>query len=271
MAAISAPATLSPENQVGLATLARMLELASGFTLAFVRVNHASLRDRLVDELLARFPQKNILRLTLRPPLEDGTVVHGVVTQLLDAAGDSRPDAIFVLGLDTMFDPAARDSPALDILNLNRSYLAKRFACPVVFWIAEFGMRELMSRAPDFWRIRSGTYYFVGESEDARSTLARARRGRLRLEPRSAREARAHGDFAPCAEGDRARRAVGHAGDGGGFIPTWTGIGVRRLRGWRPRALRAGAGALSEDRRPPGRGQLRTKPRRCRPRAVPLR
>src|ERR1019366_284025 len=177
MAAISAPATLSPENQVGLATLARMLELASGFTLAFVRVNHASLRDRLVDELLARFPQKNILRLTLRPPLEDGTVVHGVVTQLLDAAGDSRPDAIFVLGLDTMFDPAARDSPALDILNLNRSYLAKRFSCPVVFWIAEFGMRELMSRAPDFWRIRSGKYHFVGETEDARSTLERVEDG----------------------------------------------------------------------------------------------
>src|ERR1022692_330335 len=177
MASVSAPVALSPENQVELATLTRMLELASGFTLAFVRVNHASLRDRLVDELLGRFPQKNILRLTLRPPLEDGTVVHGVVTQLEDAVGDGHPDAIFVVGLDAMFDPAARDSPALDILNLNRSYLAKRFSCPVVFWVAEFGMRELMSRAPDFWRIRSGTYHFVGENEDARSTLDRLRDG----------------------------------------------------------------------------------------------
>jgi hypothetical protein len=34
---------------------------ATGFTLAFVRVNHASLRERLADELLARFPQRNIL------------------------------------------------------------------------------------------------------------------------------------------------------------------------------------------------------------------
>src|ERR1022692_2862456 len=177
MASVSAPVALSPENQVELATLTRMLELASGFTLAFVRVNHASLRDRLVDELLGRFPQKNILRLTLRPPLEDGTVVHGVVTQLEGAVGTGHPDAIFVFGLDTMFDPAARDSPALDILNLNRSYLAKRFSCPVVFWIAEFGMRELMSRAPDFWRIRSGTYHFVGESEDARATLGRVEDG----------------------------------------------------------------------------------------------
>ena len=177
MAAISAPAILSPENQVEFAALRRMLELASGFTLAFVRVNHASLRNRLVEDLLARFPQKNILRLTLRPPLEDGTVVHGVVTQLLDAVGEGHPDAIFVFGLDTMFDPAARDSPALDILNLNRSYLAKRFTCPVVFWVAEFGMRELMSRAPDFWAIRSGTYHFVGESEHARSTLDRLRDG----------------------------------------------------------------------------------------------
>jgi tetratricopeptide (TPR) repeat protein len=172
MAAISPPATLSPENQVELATLERMLDLASGFTLAFVRVNHPSLRDRLVGELWAHFPQKNILRLNLRPPLEDGTVVHGVLTQLEGAVSDGHPDAIFVFGLDAMFDPAARDSPALDILNLNRSYLAKRFTCPVVFWVAEFGMRELMYRAPDFWRIRSCTYHFVGESEDARSTLA---------------------------------------------------------------------------------------------------
>jgi hypothetical protein len=177
MAAVSAPVTLSPENQVEFATLTRMLELASGFTLAFVRVNHTSLRDRLAEDLLARFPQENILRLTLRPPLEDGTVVHGVVTQLEDAVGDGHRDAIFVFGLDAMFDPAARDSPALDILNLNRSYLAKRFCCPVVFWIAEFGMRELMSRAPDLWRIRSGTYHFVGENEDARSTLERVEDG----------------------------------------------------------------------------------------------
>ena len=49
MAAVSAPVTLSPENQVELATLTRMLELASGFTLAFVRVNHTSLRDRLAE------------------------------------------------------------------------------------------------------------------------------------------------------------------------------------------------------------------------------
>jgi hypothetical protein len=88
MAAVSAPVTLSPENQVEFATLARMLELASGFTLAFVRVNHASLRDRLVEELLARFPQRTFFASTLRPPLEDGTVVHGVVTQLLDAVGE---------------------------------------------------------------------------------------------------------------------------------------------------------------------------------------
>ena len=109
MAAIAPPVSLSAENQVEFAALARMLHLAEGFRLAIVRVNHASLRDCVVGELRARFPQKKILRVTLKPPLEDGTVVHGVVTQLEDAVGDSRPDGIFVFGLDAMFDPAARD------------------------------------------------------------------------------------------------------------------------------------------------------------------
>ena len=130
-----------------------------------------------MNELRARFPLKKILSVTLKPPLEDGTIVHGVVTQLEEALGDSHPDAIFVFGLDAMFDPAAPSAPALDILNLNRDYLVKRFPCPVVFWIAEFGVRELMSRAPDFWAIRSGTYHFVGETEDARSTLERVEDG----------------------------------------------------------------------------------------------
>jgi len=176
-AAIAPPVSLSAENQVEFAAIVRMLHLAEGFRLAFVRVNHASLRDCVVGELRARFPEKKILALTLKPPLEDGTVVHGVVTQLQEAVGGGHPDAIFVFGLDAMFDPAARDSPALDILNLNRDYLVKRFLCPVVFWVAEFGVRELMSRASDFWAIRSGTYHFVGETEDARSTLERVEDG----------------------------------------------------------------------------------------------
>jgi hypothetical protein len=80
MAAISASVSLSAENQVEFAALGRMLNLAEGFRLAFVRVNHASLRDQLADELRARFPEKKIFCVNLKPPLEDGTVVHGVVT-----------------------------------------------------------------------------------------------------------------------------------------------------------------------------------------------
>jgi|HubBroStandDraft_1064217.scaffolds.fasta_scaffold43537_2 hypothetical protein len=48
MAAIAPPVSLSAENQVEFATLARMLHLAEGFRLAFVRVNHVSLRDCVV-------------------------------------------------------------------------------------------------------------------------------------------------------------------------------------------------------------------------------
>ena len=95
----------------------------------------------------------------------------GVVAQLEDRLGDAHPGALFVHGLEGMFDPSLEQSPKLDILNLNRDFFAKRFPWPVVFWVPEFAMREFSRQAPDFWSWRSGTYHFVGQEGDAGETL----------------------------------------------------------------------------------------------------
>ena len=159
-------AALSVENQVELTALCNMLELAGGFTLGFARVNHPKLRLRLVEAIRRRLPEKPINELTLDPRSESG-----VVAQLEETLADERPSALFVHGLDAMFDLTERQSPAMDVLNLNRNYLGKRFPFPVVFWLPEFAMRELSRQAPDFWAWRLGTYYFVGEEGDAAETL----------------------------------------------------------------------------------------------------
>jgi tetratricopeptide (TPR) repeat protein len=162
----------SVHNPVELAALTRMLELAQGFTLGFARINHPSLRERLVREIRRRFPRKRIAEVTL-----DRGAAGGVVTQLEKALGEERPEALFVYGLEGMFDLQVEQSPAMDILNLNRNYCGKRFPWPVVFWLPEFAMRELSRQAPDVWAWRSGTYYFIGEEEDARQTLGRLEEG----------------------------------------------------------------------------------------------
>ena len=159
-------AALSVENQVELTALCNMLELAGGFTLGFARVNHPKLRARLVEEIRRRLPGKAISELTLDPRSESG-----IVAQLEEAFGQQKLDGVFLYGLDAMFDLTTRQSPAMDVLNLNRNYFGKRFPFPVVFWLPEFAMRELSRQAPDFWAWRSGTYYFVGGEGDAAETL----------------------------------------------------------------------------------------------------
>ena len=166
MATKAQQAALSVENQVELTALCNMLELAGGFTLGFARVNHPKLRARLVEEIRRRLPGKAINELTLDPRSESG-----VVAQLEEAVGHQKLDGVFLYGLDAMFDLTTRQSPAMDVLNLNRNYFGKRFPFPVVFWLPEFAMRELSRQAPDFWAWRSGTYYFVGEEGDAAETL----------------------------------------------------------------------------------------------------
>ncbi|MBI3472273.1 MAG: tetratricopeptide repeat protein, partial [Candidatus Solibacter usitatus] len=154
------------DNQVELRALCNMLRRAKGFTLGFARVNHPGLRERLVAQVLSGLPDLSIHELTLDPASP-----VGVVAQIENFLGDRRPDAMFVYGLESVFDLRVRQTHALDILNLNRDYFARRFPWPVVFWTPEFGMREFSRQAPDFWSGRSGAYHFIGESEDARQTL----------------------------------------------------------------------------------------------------
>lgn len=168
---------LDGDNLIELECLMRMLARAGGFTLAFVRVNHVSLREAIVAAVGERLPGRQILDFTLAAMPENGIIERGVVTQLEQYVGQRHPDAMFVYGLETMFDPALEGSAALEILNLNRGYFGKKFPWPMVFCLPDFGMREMIRRAPDFWAWRSGTYHFVGGSEDARQTVERLAEG----------------------------------------------------------------------------------------------
>jgi hypothetical protein len=164
---VQAPAIIKAENEIELRALANMLSMAQGFTLGFAWVNHVSLRDNVVTELRQRLG-KRFLEVKLDP-----RSANGIVTQMENEVGEASPDALFVYGLDSMFDLTVRQTAALENLNLNRGYFGKRFPFPVVFWVAEYGMREFSRQAPDFWSWRSGTYHFIGDDEDARQTADR--------------------------------------------------------------------------------------------------
>ncbi|MBI3682845.1 MAG: tetratricopeptide repeat protein [Acidobacteria bacterium] len=147
-------------------------------------MNHPGLRERLVAELRNRGCAFHEIALDPNSPL-------GIVDQIESAIGADRPPAIFVYGLESMFDLRVRQNHAMDMLNMNRNYFVKRFPLPVVFWVPEFGMRELARQTPDFWSGRSGTYSFAGESGDAAETIERLRPGfDWNLSPKERKERR---------------------------------------------------------------------------------
>ncbi len=161
-----AVASLADDNREELEALCRMLTRASGFRLGFAVANHPSLRSRLAQDIRAACGiQPDEVTLNPRVP-------EGIVAQLERAVGEKRPRALLVHGLESMLDLTVRQSPAMDLLNLNRDYCWQRFPWPVVFVAPLFAVREFARQAPDFWSGRTGVYRFTGDHDDIRETLA---------------------------------------------------------------------------------------------------
>ena len=162
----AAAPTPADENRHELAALCRMLTRASGFRLGFAVANHPTLRRRIAQDCA------QACGLHPREVTLDGQAPEGIVAQLERAVGDDQPAALFVYGLESLLDLRLRQSPAMDLLNLNRDYCWQRFPWPVVFVAPLFAVREFARQAPDFWSGRTGVYRFTGDRGDIKETLA---------------------------------------------------------------------------------------------------
>lgn len=158
--------TPAEENRQELEALCRMLTRASGFRLGFVVANHPSVRQRIAEDC------ERTCGVRPREVTLDEHAPEGIVAQLERAVGDDQPTALVVHGLESMLDLRLRQSPAMDLLNLNRDYCWQRFPWPVVFVAPLFAVREFARQAPDFWSGRTGVYRFTGDRDDIKETLA---------------------------------------------------------------------------------------------------
>src|SRR5205809_2147889 len=112
--------TLSPEDRAELDAMSRMIERAQAFVLAFVVINHPSLRDALIEAYRAEVCPGAIMTVKL-----NSTTLAGIVAQIereVDSAGEGSYRAAFVTGLESMLEIAGSPLPYLEDLNLSRSY-----------------------------------------------------------------------------------------------------------------------------------------------------
>ncbi|MBV9743790.1 MAG: tetratricopeptide repeat protein, partial [Acidobacteriia bacterium] len=162
------PPPLSADNAAELDAVCRMIQRAGGCVLGFCWVNHPGLRERLVAEAKSRLAGFDIAEIEV-----NRVAGEGIVEQWERFLGTRRPAALFVYGIEHVFDYAAGYTHQIAILNLNRGYIAQRFPYPIVFWAPDFAMVEFSRQAPDTWSVRSGSFHFTGGPTETLETIQR--------------------------------------------------------------------------------------------------
>ncbi|NER94610.1 MAG: hypothetical protein F6J86_12345 [Symploca sp. SIO1B1] len=127
------------ENDRTLQTLTRSLTQSPGrFSLILVRCNYTSLRDRILTQLCEQCSIE-IRQLTLFPSAKT------LYTTIVNEFGEQPTDALMVLGLESVM---ALDD-LLGATNKVRDQF-RSFPFPVVLWVTDRVLRQLMRVAPDF-------------------------------------------------------------------------------------------------------------------------
>jgi len=127
------------ENDRTLQTLTRSLTQSPGrFSLILVRCNYTSLRDRIVAQVCKQCSIE-IRQLNLFPSTKT------LYTTIVNEFGEQPTDAVMVLGLESVM---ALDD-LLGATNKVRDQF-RSFPFPVVLWVTDRVLRQLMRVAPDF-------------------------------------------------------------------------------------------------------------------------
>ena len=154
------PPGLSPQNTVEVAALLRHLHRTRGFSLALVVVNHPTTRDEVLTHLV---------RATVGLEVRLRRGAGGPVSQVEASLGSGSPTAVFLVGLELLVEDGP--SAALDNLNLNRDFLARRLACPLVILGPAWLAGSLARGATDLWSVRSNVFELVGDAKAGRATI----------------------------------------------------------------------------------------------------
>jgi WD40 repeat protein len=134
------PNDFTVHNDHVLTRLAWAIEASKGqFSLILARCNYASLREQMVQRLRERCPvpiQVILLKHTVKT----------LYTTIRDELGKEQPEALMVLGLESVRDIAR----VLTSTNQVREEFRKNFPFPLVLWVNDEIGEKLIRLAPDF-------------------------------------------------------------------------------------------------------------------------
>ncbi|NOQ36034.1 MAG: tetratricopeptide repeat protein [Methylococcaceae bacterium] len=130
----------------------KAMQRCNGFGLYFLRCNTLDLRDELLPVIKGALA-KPIVELDIDP--KNDIYVDAQVSQLMETAPDNA--VVFIYGLEKLF--YLKERPLMEELNWRRGHYG-RVEHPIVFWLPEFLITEILTYAPDFADWYSGVYEF---------------------------------------------------------------------------------------------------------------
>jgi tetratricopeptide (TPR) repeat protein len=141
MTSLTTTASIDETNQRALATLARSITVSQGrFALSLVRCNYTALRHRLMPQLKAASPVQ-IQEITLSRNLTN------LWLPLANAAAHQKQRALMVYGLEDVENLV----DLLQNLDTEQDKLTALCQIPVVLWLTEESLSQLVRLAPGFY------------------------------------------------------------------------------------------------------------------------
>ena len=153
---------LSVENQRSLNSLQRAIVLSSGrrFSLILAHCNYAHLQTHVIEHL----HQDNTI--TVRE-IAIATISHTLYTAIKSELDDDSPQAIVITELAQNENLEA----LLVAANQVREEFRKQFACPLVLWVTDNVLTQMVRLAPDFYSWATSPITFQLSSSELQTFL----------------------------------------------------------------------------------------------------
>ena len=152
-------AHLPPESSINdraLRKLIRAITLSDGnFSLILARCNYGSLRDRVVQQVKRDCPI-DIRELQLQPQTKT------LYTTIQAELADTQPKALMIFGLERV----EQISSLLISTNQVREEFRKNFAFPIVLWVNDDALTNIIQLMPDFKSWTGNSIKFEIEREE---------------------------------------------------------------------------------------------------------
>ncbi|MGI8884196.1 MAG: tetratricopeptide repeat protein [Pyrinomonadaceae bacterium] len=141
--------------------LIRAVRFAQKHYLYFACCNQVPKQNALIADVKKSLKGKTIKVVKFKKPVAD------LLGELQKKVIGANCEAVFVQGLEYSIssDGKGAENALIHNLNISRDSFKKYLSCPLFLWLPEYALVKITRHAPDFFSVRSGTFYFSNPPE----------------------------------------------------------------------------------------------------------